>query len=152
MADIKVNVFYVSRFFKALQQSAYEPTRKETGLTQMDLQIVFNMNQHIKAATVGDIQKQTGFNKGQISVCVANLFKAGYITKIKKDDTRFEAYELSEKGREIAEKLERDTAEGRKKLLKGFTREDMKIFHGYIKRIIKNAEESGADLKKNKDK
>jgi DNA-binding MarR family transcriptional regulator len=140
-ADIKVNVFLVSRSMKALQQSAYEPIKKDTGLTQMELQIIFSIKQSPVAVTVGAIHRQTGFNKGQISVCVGNLYEKGYLTKVENSKNQFDAFVLSQKGDSIAERIEKNTSLGRKKLLAGFTQEEADKFKEFLERLQKNAKE-----------
>jgi DNA-binding MarR family transcriptional regulator len=126
---------------KALQQSAYEPIRKDTGLAQMELQIIFSISQFPVAATVGIIHRQTGFNKGQISVCVGNLYDKGYLMKIKNEKTQFDSFVLSDKGKEIAGRIEKNTSIGRQKLLTGFTQEEADKFKEYLERMQKNAKE-----------
>jgi DNA-binding MarR family transcriptional regulator len=147
MADIKVNVFLISRSLKALQQSAYEPVRKDTGLTQMDLQIIFSINQFPVAATVGSVHKQTGFNKGQISVCFAGLVKKGYLEKVDDKSSQFDSFILSDKGKELANRIEKNTAYGRKKLFKGFTQEEANKCKEYLERILNNAKELEGKVK-----
>lgn len=141
MVDIKVNVFLISRSLKTLQQSAYEPIRKDTGLTQMELQIIFSISQLPISATVGNIHKQTGFNKGQISVCLSNLLKNGYLEKIENKETQIDSFTLSEKGKELAKRIEKSTAHGRKKLFKGFTQEEVDKCKEYLGRMLENAKE-----------
>jgi DNA-binding MarR family transcriptional regulator len=138
MSDIKVNVFVITRSFKALQQGAYEPIRKKTGLNQMELQIIYSMAQSPVDATIGDIYKQTQFNKGQISVCVARLFKKDYVIQSGMRG-RFETYCLSEKGKDTADQIEKNASYGRKKLLEGFTKEEIKNFENYLQRLMSNA-------------
>ena len=147
MADIKVNVFLVSRSLKTLQQSAYEPVRKDTGLTQMDLQIIFSINQFPVAATVGSVHKQTGFNKGQISVCFTGLVKKGYLEKVDDKSSQFDSFILSDKGKELANRIEKNTAYGRKKLFKGFTQEEANKCKEYLERILNNAKELEGKVK-----
>lgn len=139
MADMKINVFLISRSLKKLQQCAYEPIRKDTGLTQMDLQIVFTIYQFPVPATVGSIHKHTYFNKGQISVCVANLLKKGYIKKAE-FNSQFDAYVLTEKGNETAGRIERNTAQGRKRLFKDFTQEEVNMCRDFLNRMLENAQ------------
>ena len=147
MADIKVNVFLVSRSLKTFQQSAYEPVRKDTGLNQMELQIIFAIAQAPVAVTVGSIHKQTGFNKGQISVCISNLVKNGCLNKIENKEAQFDTFTLSEKGTEVAKRIEKNTAFGRKKLLKGFTQEEANRCKEYLERILKNAKDLDGKIK-----
>ncbi len=147
MADIKVNVFLISRSLKTLQQSAYEPVRKDTGLTQMDLQIIFSINQFPVAATVGSVHKQTGFNKGQISVCFTGLVKKGYLEKVDDKSSQFDSFILSDKGKELANRIEKNTAYGRKKLFKGFTQEEANKCKEYLERILSNAKELEGKVK-----
>lgn len=147
MADIKINIFLVSRSLKRLQQSAYAPIRKKTGLGQMDLQIIFTLSHFPVAATVGSVHKHTGFNKGQISVCLAGLLKKGYLEKIDDKRNPFDLFVLSEKGKEIADNISRNTAYGRKKLLKGFTQEEAKKAKEYLERILQNAKDLDGKIK-----
>lgn len=147
MADIKVNVFLISRSLKTLQQSAYEPVRKDTGLTQMDLQIIFSINQFPVAVTVGSVHKQTGFNKGQISVCLTGLVKEGYLEKVEDKSSQFDSFILSDKGKELANRIEKNTAYGRKKLFKGFTQEEANKCKEYLERILNNAKELEGKVK-----
>lgn len=147
MADIKVNVFMISRSFKALQQSAYAPIRKSTGLGQMELQIIFTVFHFPVPATISGIHRHTYFNKGQISVCVSNLLKGGFLKKVPNGNSCFDAFELTEKGVETAKRIAKNTARGRKKLLKGFTDEEAAILTDYLERIMKNAEKYNGKIK-----
>ena len=140
-ADLKINVFLISRTLKALQMSAYDPIRKETGLSQMELQIAFTIYHFPGGSTVGSIHKQTGFNKGQISVSVSNLVKHGYLEKTDTKGSNVDVFALSEKGFELTKRIEKNTSHGRKKLLKGFTKEELNNCADYLDRIFKNAEE-----------
>ena len=137
MADLNANIYLISRGFKALVASAYEPIRDHTGLTQMECQIIFTLSK-FPCCTVGGIYKNSSFNKGQISTSVANIIKHGYAKIVKKEGCRFDNYELTEKGVEIAKEIDENVKKGRKHFLKGFTAEETKELQGYLDRILKN--------------
>lgn len=141
MTDIKINVFLTSRLLKRLQQSAYAPIRKETGLNQMELQIIFTLNQMKKPATVGDIYKLTEFNKGHISVSVANLAEAGYLKIKNTKKSLYDTYELTKKGANVAQEIENNTLKGRKILFKGFSDAEMQKIQEYFDRMKQNIKE-----------
>ncbi len=147
MADVKINVFMVSRSLKALQQSAYIPIRKRTGLSQMELQVIFTIFHFPMPATIGSIHKYTYFNKGQISVSVSSLLKGGFLKKVPNGNSCFDAFELTESGIEIAKQIAKNTARGRKKLFKGFSDEEVAKVVEYLNRLLKNAEKYNGKVK-----
>ena len=148
MLDFKFNIFKLSRTLNYFQMCAYEPVHKKTGLNKKELQILFSMAQFPeKKVTIGGIFEQTGFNKGQISVCVANLVKEGYLDEKVDKSSRFSSYSISKKGQKIVDILEKNTAYGRKKLMKGFTKKDIETFRTYFDRILENAEKMKGKIK-----
>ena len=146
MADISANVFLISRGFRALILKAYEPVREKTKLGQMELQIIYALF-HQSRMTVGEIFKNTQFNKGQISTCVSKLTKRGFVEVVDRANTRFDAYALTDKGMEAAKEIDENTKKGRKLFLKGFTKEDAQNFQAYLDRILENIGEFDKAIK-----
>ena len=140
MADISANVFLISRGFRSLILKAYEPVRDKTGLGQMELQIIYALF-HQSRMTVGEIHKNTQFNKGQISTCISKLVKRGYVVVVDRANTRFDAYILTDKGMEAAKEIDENAKKGRKRFLKGFTKEEALQFQAYLERILENVGE-----------
>ena len=137
MTDFNANVYLINRGFKALIASAYEPIRDRTGLTQMECQIIFTLSK-FPCSTVGGIYKNSNFNKGQISISVANIIKHDFARIVKKEGCRFDCYELTEKGVELAKEIDENVKNGRKHFLKGFTAEEVKDLQAYLDRILNN--------------
>ena len=146
MADISANVFLISRGFRALILKAYEPVRDKTKLGQMELQIIYALF-HQPRMTVGEIFKNTQFNKGQISTCVSKLSKRGFVEVVDRANTRFDAYSLTSKGMEAAKEIDENAKKGRKRFLKGFTKEEMVDFQKYLDRILENIGEFDKAIK-----
>ena len=146
MADISANVFLISRGFRALILKAYEPVRDKTKLGQMELQIIYALF-HQPRMTVGEIFKNTQFNKGQISTCVSKLSKRGFVEVVDRANTRFDAYSLTSKGMEAAKEIDENAKKGRKRFLKGFTKDEMADFQKYLDRILENIGEFDKAIK-----
>ena len=146
MADISANVFLISRGFRSLILKAYEPVRDKTGLGQMELQIIYALF-HQSRMTVGEIHKNTQFNKGQISTCVSRMIRKGYVEIVDRSNTRFDAYVLTDKGMEAAKEIDENAKKGRKRFLKGFSKEEAADFQKYLDRILENIGEFEQALK-----
>ena len=146
MADISANVFLIGRGFRALILKAYEPVREKTKLGQMELQIIYALF-HQSRMTIGEIFKNTQFNKGQISTCVSKLTKRGFVEVVDRANTRFDAYVLTDKGIEAAKEIDENAKKGRKLFLKGFTKEDTQNFQAYLDRILENIGEFDQAIK-----
>lgn len=146
MADISANVFLISRGFRTLILKAYEPVRDKTKLGQMELQIIYALF-HQSRMTVGEVFKNTQFNKGQISTCISKLTKRGFVEVVDRANTRFDAYALTDKGMEAAKEIDENAKKGRKRFLKGFTKEDVQNFQAYLDRILENIGEFDQAIK-----
>ncbi len=146
MADISANVFLISRGFRSLILKAYEPVRERTKLGQMELQIIYALF-HQPRMTVGEIFKNTQFNKGQISTCVSKLVKRGYVVIVDRANTRFDAYILTDTGMEAAKEIDENAKKGRKRFLKGFTKEEAAQFQNFLERILGNIGEFDQAIK-----
>ena len=150
MVDVSTNVFLISRGFRQLILEAYAPIRKKTGLGQMDLQIIFALYKN-PCMTVGEIYRNTRFNRGQISTCVSRMIKKGYIEIFDRGNTRFDTYVLTKNGLEAAKIIETNAKNGRKKLFKNFTKEDIQAFQCYLDRILENVGEFDRAINSFKD-
>ncbi|MBO6300798.1 MAG: transcriptional regulator [Lachnospiraceae bacterium] len=121
-------------FFKAFS----EEFRRDYGLKQIDLEILFYLHYNPKAS-IGEISRNQSLNKGQLSLAMTELKENGYIDAIESEqDKRYQIYHLTPAAEKLWERIVASKMQMRDRLYDGLTDEERATFEKLVRRIGAN--------------
>lgn len=138
---------------KASRLSKLRVNRKlaELGLTFTQLVIIKHLYETKKTGddqlilTPASIAEQLGYDRPTISGIIDRLLKQGFVSReINPHDRRSQTIDLTERSREMIQKMDVFFEEVNKKTLDGFQECDIKLFKNYLLRVIGNLDEQKA--------
>ncbi|MGN0355100.1 MAG: MarR family winged helix-turn-helix transcriptional regulator [Muricoprocola sp.] len=140
--DRQIDIILQRGQFKKLLEEQSLELRQKYDMTRAELEILYFLSRCGTHNTSTDIHRQLMMNRGHISQAVDNLCRRKYIIAIQdQNDRRYVHYELSDHARElVAEMTERREAMNRK-ILKGVSEEELKIYCEVSEKIRKNMDE-----------
>lgn len=121
-------------FFKAF----FEEFRRDYGLKQIDLEILFYLH-YYPEASIGEISRNQSLNKGQLSLAMTELKEKGYIDAVgSEQDKRYQIYHLTPAAEKLWERIVASKMQMRDRLYDGFADEDRAMFEKLVRRIGAN--------------
>ena len=112
-----------------------EEFRRDFGLKQIDLDILFYLH-HYPEASIGEISRSQSLNKGQLSLAMTELKDKGYIdAKGNEQDKRYQIYHLTPEAEQIWERIVAAKLKMREQLYYGFTEEERAQFENLVARM-----------------
>ena len=118
-------------FFKAFS----DEYRKDYGLKQIDLEILFYLHYNPEAS-IGEISRSQSLNKGQLSLAMTELKDKGYIdAKGNEQDKRYQIYHLTPAAEKIWDQIVAAKVRMRELLYDGFTPEERAMFENMVLRM-----------------
>lgn len=86
-----------------------------------------------------DLEERLGITRSTASKVITLMEEKGYITRESvSHDKRLKRIELTEKSLQIYEKIKKEMKENEKKLVSGFTKEEIHELHDYMDRMKQN--------------
>ena len=148
--DINISfsdLFVWGKKFKKLYCAFSNKVRKKYGLKQIDLEIIFYLDQN-PDASIGDIHRKMYRNKGQLSLAITELKKKGYIHTEKSDtDQRYTHYELTEKTRTVISEIYKIIDYSTGVLMEGITAEEKRNYFITMTQIVSNVDKLEKECK-----
>ena len=121
-------------FFKAFS----DEYRKDYGLKQIDLEILFYLHYNPEAS-IGEISRNQSLNKGQLSLAMTDLKEMGYIDAVgREQDKRYQIYHLTPAAEKLWERIVASKMQMRDKLYEGLTDEERATFEKLVRHIGAN--------------
>ena len=121
-------------FFKVFS----EEFRKDYGLKQIDLEILFYLHYNPEAS-IGEISRSQSLNKGQLSLAMTELKEMGYIDAVESEqDKRYQIYHLTPAAEQLWERIVASKMRMRDQLYYDFTDEERATFEKLVRRISAN--------------
>jgi len=141
------HIFIWSKKMKKLYSAFSNKIRKNYGLKQIDLEIIFYLDRH-RDASLGDISRRMYLNKGQLSQAINTLKTQGYIrTEKDENDQRYTYYRLTEKTEELLNEIQRITDYSTGVLMDGISAEEKMVYFSVMKRIGANIDKLEKECK-----
>lgn len=104
--------------------------------------IVFLMEHQTEMTTQKQIEDVLGITRSTASIVLSNMERNQLITRnILEEDNRIKSIHITAKGKELYEKMTLEKKEFEKKLLEGFSEEEIEQFIEYIHRMKRNIRE-----------
>ncbi len=89
-----------------------------------------------------DLEREFGINRSTTSKMLARMEASGLVRRVRVfADDRLKRIVLTEKSKQLAEKIRADNLLTEQKLLQGFTAEEIRQFEDYMQRMLKNISE-----------
>ena len=124
-----------------------EEFRRDYGLKQIDLEILFYLHYNPEAS-IGEISRSQSLNKGQLSLAMTELKDKGYIdAKGNKQDKRYQIYHLTPTAEKIWDQIVAAKIRMRELLYDGFTTEERATFEKLVARMGVNIDRILEDKK-----
>ena len=112
-----------------------EEFRRDYGLKQIDLEILFYLHYNPEAS-IGEISRSQSLNKGQLSLAMTELKDKGYIdAKGNEQDKRYQIYHLTPAAEKIWDQIVAAKVRMRELLYDGFTPEERAMFENMVLRM-----------------
>lgn len=137
-------IFYVmDRAEKSYRQYAQKKLREAGFTITIDQWLVLKAIEEDDEATQQHISKKVFKDVASVTRIIEMLVKSNYLSRsFHASDRRRFNLELTEKGRELIEKLKPYTAQNRKKALEGISDNEIKQLKQTLEKIIKNVTEN----------
>lgn len=140
--DIQVEAILYGGQFKRLLEEQNAELRNKYDIKKAELEILYFLARCGKNNTSSDIHHQLRMNRGYISQAVDSLCRRKYIIAIPdQNDRRYVHYEILDSAQGVIEELTRKREEMNRKILKGVSEDELKIFREVSSKIRKNIEE-----------
>ena len=139
--------FIWGKKMKKLYTTFSNNIRKKYGLKQIDLEIIFYLDQH-KDASLGDIHRNMYLNKGQLSLAIGELKKKDFIRTEKSDsDQRYTRYELTEKTMTVVGEIKKIIEYSTGVLMEGIDDKEKKNYFTTMLQIGQNIDKLAKECK-----
>lgn len=128
--------FAANRF----SSSASRIYQEQFGIGVMDWRMLVMLTR-APGCSVAEASKTTGIDKGAVSRSLSRLEKSGLAKpRAESQDERRKSWKLTKAGRVLHDNMLTLAVERQKKLLKGFTPEDVEQFSNYLRMFLTNLE------------
>ncbi len=126
-------------------RSASRHYQDEFGISAMDWRMLVMLCKE-PGVPVSAASPQIGYDKGAVSRSLAKLTELGLArSEVQGTNARNRLWFLTDKGFRLHNKILGSALERQRKLLKGFTRDEVLAFNAMLKKFMSNLEELGDD-------
>lgn len=128
--------------FKKLLEEQSAELRQKYDIKRAELEILYFLSRCGTHNTSSDIHRQLMMNRGHISQAVDNLCRRNYIIAIPdQHDRRYVHYEISDHAQELVAEMTKRREAMNRKILKGVSEEELKIYRDVSRKIRENINE-----------
>ena len=136
MSDAKKCLLEYNSIFKE-NDDLYRKIARELGMSECTFQIFYMLREQEETVTQSEICSALYQPKQTVNSALKKLEQEGYLRLIKQDDRRSKRIELTEKGRELAERTVDRVLLVEQKALAELTEEEQKAFIGLFRKYTK---------------
>ena len=138
MMDDEMDTVLRGRKLKKYTDHTFRTIREEYDLKQIEIEILFCLYKNPKA-TSSDVYRELSLHKGHVSMAMDDLCQKGYLqSEHDRHDRRYVNYEITEKGKPVAEEIAAIRGESHSKIFEGVSEEEMDILKSIMAKVSGN--------------